>query len=237
MPEVFEEKKPSIKNIPDKIRGADNNEKKIHRQDVDLICKPKLSFWQKVKQPLRAYISNPVGFHFESQEDEEQIVLLLRQHPITNLPWILGGITMLLAPIFVFPIFSFLNPLPNMPFSFSFVFTIFWYCLTFSMVFVNYLHWFFNVYLVTNERIVDIDFNNLVHRELSSTRVSKVQDVTYKVSGVIRSIFDYGDVFVQTAGTEENFDFEAVPRPQLVVKKIGELIEKKEESQNNHTGV
>jgi uncharacterized membrane protein YdbT with pleckstrin-like domain len=173
-----------------------------------------------------------MGMHFESQEDDEQIVLLLRQHLITNLPWIFSGIIMLLAPIFIFPLLAFLNPLPNMPIGFKVVLTVFWYCLTFSVVFINYLHWFFNVYLVTTERIIDIDFNNLVHRELSSTRVSKVQDVTYKVNGVIRSIFDYGDVYIQTAGTEENFDFHAVPAPQLVVKKIGELIEKKEEANN-----
>ncbi len=209
-----------------------------HEASIPDVCK-KPSLWKRLKEPLLAYVVNPEGLRFESQEDKEEIILLLRQHPITNLPWISAAILMLFAPVAVFPFLSFLNPFPYLPLSYHLILTLFWYTLTFSLVLVNYLHWFYNVYLVTNERIVDVDFNNLVHRQLSSTRVSKIQDVTYKVNGVIRSIFDYGDVFIQTAGTEENFEFHAAPQPQLVVKKIGELIEKKEEGQhkNNQIGV
>ncbi|MBI3384832.1 PH domain-containing protein [Candidatus Gottesmanbacteria bacterium] len=191
---------------------------------------PKRSLWHRIKQPLMAYMANPVDMHFESQEEKEEICLLLRRHPITNMPWIVGALVMLFAPLAVFPILSFLNPLPDLTARYQLIFTLFWYTITFSVVLVNYLEWYFNVYFVTNQRIIDVDFNNLVHRELSSTRVAKIQDVTYKVNGVIRSIIDYGDVFIQTAGTEENFIFEAVPQPQEVVKQIGELIEKKEES-------
>lgn len=195
------------------------------------------TFWQRVQQPLKAYVVNPPQMHFESQEAEEKVILLLRRHPITNVPWIVSGIIMLLAPVVLFPLFSFLNPFPTLPLSYHFIFTLFWYVMTFGVILVKYLSWFFNVYLVTTERIVDVDFHNLVHREISSTRISKIQDVTYKVSGVIRSIFDYGDVFIQTAGTEENFIFEATPQPQNVVKTISELIEKHEEEQKPKGGV
>lgn len=232
MPDIF------IKEKTESV-SKDNNTSIENKspEKIDLVYKPRHSFWQKLKQPLAAYLTNPVGMRFESQEDQEEIILLLRQHPITNLPWIAGAVLMLFAPGVIFPLLAFLNPFPDLPLSYHFVFTLFWYCLTFSVVFINYLHWFFNVYLVTNERVVDVDFHNLVYRQLSSTRVSKIQDVTYKVNGVIRSLIDYGDVFIQTAGTEENFDFEAVPQPQLVVKKISELVEKKEENQPNSTGV
>ncbi len=194
------------------------------------------SFVNKLKQLLTAYMPVPQGVHFESQEEEEKIILLLRSHPITNLPWIVVAIIMLFAPLVIFPLFSFLNPLPSLPLAYHLVLTLVWYTLTFSVVLVNYLHWFFNVYMVTNERIVDIDFYNLVHRQLSSTRIGRIQDVTYKVNGVIRSIFDYGDVVIQTAGTEENFVFEATPQPQHVVKKIEELIESTEDSQPEPKG-
>ncbi len=222
MPDVFIKETPtSTVDQPEVVDPSSHPSFKI---------KPKGSLWYRMKQPLMAYMANPVDIHFESQEDKENICLLLRRHPITNLPWLFAAFVMLFAPLVIFPIFSFLNPLPDLPVQYQFVFTLFWYTVTFSVVLVNYLDWYFNVYFVTNERIVDVDFNNLVHRELSSTRISKIQDVTYKVSGVVRSIFDYGDVFIQTAGTEENFIFEAVPQPQEVVKKIGELIEEKEKA-------
>lgn len=188
----------------------------------------KVSLWHKIKQPLMAYVQNPVGLHFETQEETEEIVLLLRRHPVTNFPWIVLAVVMLITPALFIPLYNFLNPFPNIPWSYHLVLALFWYILTFSIVLVNYLHWYFNVYIVTNERIVDVDFVNMVYRQLASMRIAKVQDVTYKVNGVIRSIFDYGDVLIQSAGTEENFIFEAVPQPQQVVKKIEELIEYKE---------
>lgn len=209
-----------VKNIPTE---AESTEPSIQEKSKTS------TLWQRIKQPLTAYVVNPPKMHFESQEEEEQVILLLRKHPITNIPWIVSGVLMLLAPIVIFPLFSFLNPFPNLPLTYQFVFTLFWYVVTFGVILANYLSWFFNIYLVTTERIVDVDFRNLVYRQLSSTRVARVQDVTYKVSGVIRSIFDYGDVFIQTAGTEENFVFEAAPKPQEVVKTIGELTDKKEE--------
>jgi hypothetical protein len=85
--------------------------------------------------------------------------------------------------------------------------------------------WYFNVYIVTNERIIDVDFFYLLYNKVSSTRIDRLQDVSYKLGGVVRAVFDFGDVFVQTAGSEPNFDFLSVPHPETVVRKIVELME------------
>ncbi|MBI4999751.1 PH domain-containing protein, partial [Candidatus Gottesmanbacteria bacterium] len=106
---------------------------------------------------------------------------------------------------------------------------ILWYLVTFGFALVSFITWYFNVYIVTNERIVDVDFLHLLYKELSSTRIARIQDVTYKLGGVFRALFDFGDVFIQTAGTEPNFDFLAVPHPEAVVRKIAELMEAREE--------
>ena len=52
----------------------------------------------------------------------------------------------------------------------------------------------FNVYIVTDERIIDIDFYNLIYKEVSDANIDKIQDVTYKMGGVVRTLFNYGDV-------------------------------------------
>ena len=56
--------------------------------------------------------------------------------------------------------------------------------------------------------------------------------VTFRVGGVIRHIFDYGDVLIQTAGTAPNFDFLAVPKPAFVADKIGDLAREKGGEEN-----
>jgi hypothetical protein len=78
--------------------------------------------------------------------------------------------------------------------------------------------------LITNERIVDVDFYNVLYKEVTATRIEKIEDVTSKSGGFIESFFHYGDVFVQTAGNELNIEFLEVPSPSRVVRIINDLM-------------
>jgi len=84
---------------------------------------------------------------------------------------------------------------------------------------------------VTNRRIVDIDFVHLLYKEFSEARLDKIQDITYKSSGIFSVFFDFGDAYVQTAGGNiPNIEFLTVPHPAKVVKAISELLEKQKSS-------
>lgn len=72
---------------------------------------------------------------------------------------------------------------------------------------------YFDVWIITNERIVNIEQKGLFVRHISELRFSQVQDVTSEVEGFIPSILDYGEVFVQTAGEQTRFIFRNVPNP------------------------
>lgn len=174
--------------------------------------------------PLAAFISRPKGISFETQEKKEKIILLLRRHWITNVPWLIGAVLMVLAPLFLkfFPFLDFL------PWNYRVMAIIIWYMLTLVFIFEKFLSWVFNVNLVTDERIVDIDFYSLIYKEISHCKIDRIQDVTFKMGGVIRTMFDYGDVIIQTAGEEPVFEFEAIPKPALVVRKINDLIVEEE---------
>lgn len=177
---------------------------------------------------LSSFMSYPENVHFDTQEEEEQIILLLRKHWVTNIPWLIFSALLLGGPTFIFPIFFKTNALSFMPGNFIVILSLGWYLLSFGFALVNFIGWYFNVYIVTNERIIDVDFYHLLYKQMASARLSRVQDITYKLGGVMRAIFDYGDVYIQTAGTEVNFDFEAVPHPEQVVRIIGELTEKEQ---------
>lgn len=176
--------------------------------------------------PLAALMVNPPGVYFQNQEREEAVILLLRRHWITNLPWILVGALMLVMPLLASLLFLTLN-FPLQFFTpYIFVGGAFWYLISSGYLFINFLIWYFNADVVTNERIIDISFHNLIYKEVSTTRLEKLQDVTLKMGGTLRQIFNYGDVFVQTAGTEPNFNFLAIPKPAWVARKLGELMER-----------
>lgn len=176
--------------------------------------------------PLASFAMDPEGVAFATQGESEEVHLFLRKHFITNLPWILFAGILVVAPVF-FPFF--INTLPFVSLlsqNAQLVLLLFYYVVVFgTVVLTSFINWYFNVYIVTNQRVVDVDFVNILYREVSSTRLNLIQDVTVKTGGVFRAIFDYGDVFIQTAGTEANFDFHAVPRPQEVAREIEKLME------------
>ena len=156
---------------------------------------------------------------FETQMDKEEIFLVLRAHPITQLPWILNGIFLIILLIFV-------NIVASQVFSTGqlFILNIGVVAFVFGYYWFNFLSYFFNVGIVTNHRIVDVDFHAVIYKEITEARINKVEDITAKSGGYIASLFNFGNVYVQTAGNEHNIEFIAIPRPSDVVKIINSIM-------------
>lgn len=169
--------------------------------------------------PVSAYCYYPRNVKFVGTDAEEVIVLLLRKHWLTNLPWIIMGAILIAVPLpFVyFPVLEF------MPERFLVVTILFWYLATSAYILEKFISWFFNVYIVTDERVFDVDFHNLVYREISDANIDAIQDVTSTIGGVIRTSFDYGDVIIQTSAEIPQIDFQAVPHPDRVAKILRNL--------------
>lgn len=193
-----------------------------HKQKMVNHYKPSHHF-----NPLSSFAEMPSKIRFETQDNEEKIVLLLRKHFITNLGWITMSIILFLTPLFAsgLPLFN------NVPDNFMFIFILIWYLISIAYTLESFLTWFFNIYIVTDERIIDIDFYNLIYKEVSDANIDKIQDVTYKMGGAIRTVFNYGDVLIQTASEVPNFEFDAVPKPDKVARILQDLrIEEQQEA-------
>jgi hypothetical protein len=175
-------------------------------------------------RPLASFAARPTNIRFETQEEEEIVELFLRQHPIVNLPWIILTGFLIIAPTILFPIFLRIIPV-SLPTGYIIIATAFWYVATFGFALTNFLQWFFNIFIVTNERIVDIDFKFLLYKHFSQAELNKVQDISFTASGIAATLFNYGNVNVETAGEMPTIEFEMVPRPQVVVETIRSLAE------------
>jgi len=172
-----------------------------------------------------SFARNPLNVRFETQEPQETVELFLRQHPVVNIPWIMLAIVLFLSPTIVFPFLFRALPF-QLPVGYVIVATAFWYLATFGFVLTNFLHWFFNIYIVTNERIVDIDFKFLLYKHFSEAEHTKIQDISFTSSGIAATLFNYGNVNIQTAGESPTLEFEIVSHPQKVVETIRDLAEK-----------
>jgi membrane protein YdbS with pleckstrin-like domain len=179
--------------------------------------------------PLSAFYFYPDHIDFESRTKEEKVVLLLRQHMIVNVKWVLATIVIFFVPSVarMFGVFS------SLPSGFELIITMAWYLVTMAYAFENFLSWYFNVYIVTDMRVIDVDFYNLIYKEVSDANLNKIQDITYNMGGVSRAVFNYGDVFIQTAAEVSEFDFLAVPNPDKVTKIIEDLVTKTSKNGRN----
>lgn len=176
---------------------------------------------------LASFCDHPGGITFRSQESDEIILLFLRRHFITNVPWIIVSLVLIVIPpflsMFLSDISSFFLSLPS---AFLSVFIIFYYLVILTFVIVEFITWYFNTSIVTQKRIIDIDFSDLLYHDVAITKLNLVEDTNYTQTGFIRSLFNYGDVFVQTAAEKVHFDFLAVPNPTKAINIIQNLIGK-----------
>lgn len=173
----------------------------------------------KVHRPLAAYCYYPAKVRFVNKDPEEKVVLLLRRHPITNVPWIITAIFLIFAPSFltVMPFFDSLPP------QFRLISVVIWYLVTLAFIFEQFLSWYFQVNIVTDERIIDVDFVNLLYREITDADIDQIQDVTVTIGGASRTFFNYGNILVQTAAEIPNLEFMSVPKPDEVARILREL--------------
>ncbi|MDP3941315.1 MAG: hypothetical protein Q8Q49_03335 [bacterium] len=174
---------------------------------------------------FHSYCEYPSGLRFQNQEPGETIVLFVRRHFITNVPWILITLLLAIAPFILLPFFQVINVLPvQIPEGLSSVLFFFYFLVIFAYGFTNFLHWFYNVGIVTDRNVLDIDYAELVNVHIAATRVTQIEDVSYHQNGFFKTFFNYGDVFIQTAATNPDFEFLRIPNPARAVDLIRQLI-------------
>lgn len=168
---------------------------------------------------LSAFNYYPDRVEFINKDPEEKVILLLRSHPITHVSWLLIVGLMLIIPNF-FPVFDFFG---LMPARFQIIIMLIWYLATFTYALERFLKWYFNVNIITDERIIEVDFPYLIYREITDANIDQIQDVTVIVGSALRTVFNYGNIIIQTAGEIPMIDFHAVPQPDRVAKILREL--------------
>lgn len=171
------------------------------------------------RRAFSSFFVLPGKVRFETQEQQEKVILLLRQHWATQIGWLLAALALIFLPLALnwVPLLDFLTA------GYQLMALVIWYLLLLAFVYEKFITWVFHVFIITDERIIDINFTNLLHKEVSEAKIDNIEDVTYTQGGVSRAVFDFGDVACQTAAEQRQFVMENVPRPNRVVKILNEL--------------
>lgn len=166
--------------------------------------------------------------HLPNAIPDEKLVYFLRRHPITLFSVIVGYLMLVTAPFLIFSYLEGFQPdiLLNQTFQAFFVFggSIF-FLFAWLFLFQLFLDYYLDSWIVTTKRVINIEQTGLFGRTVSELRLYRIQDVTATVNGFTNTMFNYGDVQVQTAGEVEHFVFEQIPQPNKVAKTVLELSE------------
>jgi len=96
----------------------------------------------------------------------------------------------------------------------------------------NWVNWGNDLYIVTNDRIIDTERLPLGFRsKRTETTFDKIQNVSFTIPGPVATIFDFGTVTIFTAGAEGKLDFSWVRDPRGVQQEIFRRIRIYEERQ------
>lgn len=184
------------------------------------------------RNPFKAFAAKPFNTFFDSENSQETVLLLLRQHPVTQIHWLAIALILIFVPFLL----AYVNVLGFLPAKFHVVAAIVWYLLVVGFSLESILDWFFNVYIITNERIIDVSFKSLLFKQVSYTEYSRIEDVNFTTSGALGAIFDYGNVLIQTAAAVDQFSFDNIPHPSRVTAFINDLLSEAEMESENRRG-
>ncbi len=163
------------------------------------------------------------GHFFPEQHEDERIILFTRRHWIVffvQVFWALVVGAMMVACLYM--VYYYLPYFQDNPGEAKLLWAI--GIIVAMMIWLTiYIAWvdhYLDVWIVTNERIVEIKQNALFNRQISELELDKIQDINAKVIGLWGTFLGYGTILVQTAGAVEMFEFLRIPHPYDVQKVV-----------------
>ena len=165
-------------------------------------------------------------YHFRGQRENEVILSVIHRHwfdIVTHFILIVVFASLIVASLFVLPAFSSDSGILNNTTVLLFLQNTFLLFL-WMYGFLAWIDYYFDVWIITNERVINIEQKGLFVRTVSELKFSRIQDVTSEVRGMIPTILNFGDVKVQTASEEDFFLFRQVPDPYHVKDVIMERL-------------
>ena len=146
---------------------------------------------------------------FEGKKSYETVMLLLHRHWFVLAIQIVVFVLIGLLPICLFFLPS---SLATYSLLIAAVFYLFWWYGLFYAITMYLL----DIWIVTDHRVIDSEQHGFFRRTVAELHLSKIQDISVEIHGIIPTFLDYGDLEVQTAGTSEKFFFKQIPHPNRV---------------------
>lgn len=156
-------------------------------------------------------------------DEGEKILKIVRRHYFVMLPPIIVNFVLALAPLmFYLLINSILVPidmdikiwLNNFFYEWgSFSYAV-WLLFLWVMFFIEWTDYYLDIWVITDKRIIDVEQIGFFNREVTSFYYAQIQDITVETRGFIETFFNFGTLYVATAGHGINIAIKDASNPE-----------------------
>jgi hypothetical protein len=138
---------------------------------------------------------------FKEQFDDEEVLLVFRKHPVVmRKGLVLASIGILLPVLYIGALTVIFknNPdrIPSITVFFGSVGLGF--VLAFLIFLPFWISWHFSVYIITDQRMIQITQKGLFHRSMVGLGLNQIQMVNYEIAGLQETLLGFGTIVVQT---------------------------------------
>lgn len=178
------------------------------------------------------------NFLLDKIRDKEVIIKIIHRHWFNIIKQFIPILLLVLILIAVFNILpSYFSIFQESTFAklISFGESLF-IALIWIFAFFTWIDYYFDIWVITSEKVINIEQKALFMRSLSELKFEKIQDVTVEVKGLLPTLLNYGDVFIQTAGEKERFIFRQIANPYKIKDLIMGLQKSQEREETNELG-
>ncbi|MBD3311709.1 MAG: PH domain-containing protein, partial [Candidatus Magasanikbacteria bacterium] len=160
------------------------------------------------------------------QKEYEKVVFTLRRHPITFIPILSLFLLLMAVPVALY--FLIISMYPNLVdgqvfYPLAVLLASVYYLSIYLFFYAMFVDYYLDLWIVTNDRIIDIEQNGLFSRTISELDLFRIQDVTTEVHGFFSTLFRYGDLHVKTASANINIVFRNIPNPNKIREALIEM--------------
>jgi uncharacterized membrane protein YdbT with pleckstrin-like domain len=152
---------------------------------------------QKAEQSTEDTPDKPQKY-FDDQFDDEEVLLVFRKHPIVMRKGLIFGMgAWIIGPVYTL-ILTYARP-DNPPSMAFFGLSLLVSVIIGSIIFApSYMSWYFSVFVVTNQRLIQITQKGLFHRSVVDMGLGQVQMVNYEIAGLQETLLGFGTIMMQT---------------------------------------
>lgn len=158
-------------------------------------------------------MSEKTNKHFKEQFDDEEVLFMFRKHPIVmRKELVLGSLGPLIG---ILPAFFF----PTLGFGWFYGGLAIGMVLGFLLFLPGLIAWYFSVFIVTDQRLLQITQRGLFNRSIVDLSLSQIQSLNYEVRGLQATLLGYGTIIIQTFMGD--LVIHEVHHPAKIYKELG----------------